>query len=559
MKDRQQFRRSGVRLPLGLVVLLASALVVLAAPASQAAGEARATVDLTRVAMRTDPLAVGVGSSTYGATPLNSAVQSEAERRLDARTVRIPVGYRNGQVSSSAAGASSVDAPALIRHYRSWGYRVIAVIGGRTNDFDVEPGDATRIMQAIGFDGITYTAPNEPGNQGKSLAEQVAVAAMIVREGRALRPGFGLMGPTWSYYDRSAMTGFADAMGDRLAGIDYHHYGMGEESLTTEQAMAGTPAYAREVGNIRSDLRARGLDVPVVVDELNFSWRYQDGTPGGNNRFFTAVNTVWMTSAIGHILKAGGRALPYATQNGPLGMTIQAGGTNPDGRPASSPMPAYWAVANWTGAGIWPHFKDVVYESSSSDPALEVFAVNNEAGGQNVLLLNKQQSGTRSLSVALNGASAGLYSAYTSNPRRPYDPPAPSGAASFDADPTLTFELPPMTVTVLVLQPRQAVTATAPSAPSAPTGVSAVRSADGTRATISWSPPTEPRGTITGYTVGRDGVDSTGGGSYQTTRPTGERSFTFTLLRPGADYTLFVQATNAAGAGTAARIRSTGG
>lgn len=547
-------RRLHAGIPLGLTVVLAAALLVVGAPESQAAGEARATVDFTRVAARTDPFAVGVGSSTYGATPLTSAVQSQAERRLDARTVRIPVGYRNGRVSSSAAGASSVDAVALIRQYRTWGYRVIAVIGGRTNDFDVQPGDPTRIMQAIGFDGVTYTAPNEPGNQGKSLSDQVAVAAMIVREGRALRSGFRLTGPVWSYYDRSALTGFADAMGERLGGIDYHHYGMGERSLTTEQAMAATPVYGREVSTIRADLRARNLDVPVAVDELNFSWRYQDGTPGGNNRFFTAVNTVWMTSAIGHILKAGGRALPYATQNGPLGMTVQAGATNPDRRPASSPMPAYWAVANWTGAGMWPHFKDVVYESASSDPALEVFAVNNEAGGQNVLLLNKQQSGARTLSVELAGAQAGLYTAYTSNPDRPYDPPTPAGAASFDPDPTLTFTLPPMTVTVLVLQPRAAITTT----PSGPTGVTAVRSADGTRATISWSPPDDPRGTVSGYTVGRDGVDSTGGGDYQTDRPAGDRSFTFTLLRRESDYTFFVRANNAAGAGTVVRVRSAG-
>lgn len=554
MQARTRVRRTRVGLSVGLAAALIGTVLVMSAPQSEAAVEAQATVDFTQIAARTDPFAVGVGSSTYGASPVTSAAQSSAERGLDARTVRIPVGYRDGRVTSSAGGAGPIDAPALVRLYRSWGFRVLVVIGGRTNDVDVQPGDPTRIMNALGFDGISYTAPNEPNIHGKSLADQIELASMIVREGRALRSGFQLVGPVWSHADRSALSGFASAMGDRLGGVDYHLYGMGERSLSTAEVMANTPGYGREVAAVRADLRSRGFDVPVVVDELNFSWRYQDGTPGGNNRFFTAINTVWMTSAIGHILKAGGRALPYATQNGPLGLTVEAGAPNPDGRPVSSPMPAYWAVANWTGARLWPHFKDVVYESSSSDPAVEAFAVNNEAGGQNVVLLNKQERGTRSLTVGLKGTGAGLYTSYTSNPSRPYDPPAPSGAASYDANPTLVFELPPMTVTVLVLQPRDAVATT----PSAPTGLTVVRSADGTRATVSWSPPTAPRGTVVGYTVGRDGVDTTGGGVYETTRPSGTRSFTFTLLRPGDRYTFSVRAVNDAGAGAVAQVSSPG-
>lgn len=544
--------RTRLVLPLGLVVLLAATLLIAGAPGANGATPVAGSVDLNRVVARTDPFAVGVGSSTYGATPLSSSAQAAAERRLDARTVRIPVGYRNGKVTSSAAGAGALDAPALVRTYRSWGFQVIVVIGGRTNDVDVQPGDATKIMQAIGFDGITYTAPNEPGNKGKSLADQVALAAMIVNEGRALRSGFQLTGPVWAYYDRSALTGFASAMGARLGGLDYHHYGMGEQSLTTVQAMAQTPSYGQEVAALKADLRGRGLDVPILVDELNFSWRYQDGTPGGNNRFFTAVNTVWMTSALGHILKAGGRALPYATQNGPLGMTVEAGQVNPDGRPVSSPMPGYWGIANWTGGGRWPHFKDAVYESSSNDPTVEVFAVNNEAGGHTLLLVNKDWGSTRTLSLRTSGVRAGTYTAYRSDYTRPYDAPAVAETRTYGADPLLTLDLRPMSVTVLVLTPAASPPA---GVPSAPTGITAARSADGTRATVSWSAPANPNGTITGYRVGRDGTDTTGGGEYATTRPPDARSFTFTLLRPDADYTLWVRAINGTGTGPAAPVR----
>lgn len=553
MLARSLPNRTRIVLPLGLAVLLTATLLITGAPQAHGSTPAGGTVDLNRIAARTDPYAVGVGSSTYGANPLSSPAQAAAERRLDARTVRIPVGYRNGKVTSAAAGAGELDAPALVRTYRSWGFRVIVVIGGRTNDVDVQPGDATKIMQAIGFDGITYTAPNEPGNHGKSLADQVALATMIVQEGRALRSDFRLTGPVWAYYDRSALVGFAAGLGDRLGGLDYHHYGMGERSLSTAQAMAETPSFGREVAALRSELLARGLDVPVLVDELNFSWRYQDGTPGGNHRFFTAVNTVWMTSVLGHVLKAGGRALPYATQNGPLGMTVEAGQVNPDGRPVSSPMPAYWAIANWTGGGRWPHFKDAVYESSCTDANVEIFAVNNESGGHNLLLVNKDWGDARSLSLRINGATPGTYAAYRNDFTRPYDAPGVVGTGSYGADPVLTLDLRPMSVTVLVMT--SATSAPAAAVPTAPAGITATRSADGTRATVAWTPPATPNGTITGYRIGRDGTDSTGGGEYATTRSADTRSFSFTLLRPDADYTLSVRAINATGTGPAATVR----
>jgi len=136
--------------------------------------------------------------------------------------VRIPVGYRNGRVTSSAAGASStLDVPALVAKYRSWGYHIVAVIGGRTNDVDVQQGDATKIMQALGFNGIEYTAPNEPGNLGKTLQDQVNLANMITAEGRALKPDFKIMGPVWAYYDRGQLGSFATSMGSKLGGLTF--------------------------------------------------------------------------------------------------------------------------------------------------------------------------------------------------------------------------------------------------------------------------------------------------------------------------------------------------
>jgi hypothetical protein len=531
--------------PAMVLTIFAIATVATAAASTPLASAVSSTVSFDIVAGRTTPTSLGVVSSTYGATPLSSVAQRNAERALDARFVRIPVGYRNGRVTSSAGGSGgTLDVPALVSMYRSWGYRILAVIGGSTTDVDVHAGDPTKIMKALGFDGVDYTAPNEPGNHGLSMADQIALANMIIKEGRALQPGFTLWGPVWSYYDRTKIGAFASALGPLLKGVDYHHYAMGTSSISTTAAMAQTPQYGQEVRELSADLAAKGLPAMVNVDELNLSWRYQDGTAGGNHRFFTAVNTVWMTSALGHILQAGGRGMPYATQNGPLGIMVQAGQVNPDNRPASSPMPAYWGIANWTGAGRWPHFKDTFYATTSSDPTVETFALNNEAGGYNIVVVNKDTANAKNVSLALAGSATGGYSAYRNDPAAPYAAPAKVATGSYRTGTSLALALPPLTVTVLVLD-RTAVRAAAPTQPSA------LRAADGLSAALTWQPPVSNGGLpVTGYRVSRDGEDSTGGGGYSAVLSPTARSFDFSLLVAGSGYHLSVAAVTAAGVGT---------
>ena len=568
------------RSQLSLAGLVALGLLALGTPlgagVSQAAtGDLRSTVDFGAVVQRTAPSALGFGSSTYGANPLSSTVQNDAERRLDARSVRLPVGFRNGRVPSSAAGGpTTLDIPALVQRYRSWGYRVLVVIGGRTNDTDVAPGDATQIIRALGVNAdIDYSAPNEPNNRGLTLQSQIDAARLIVREGKALNAGFTLWGPVWSYYNRATMKTFAAGMGADLGGIDYHHYAMGSTSISTADALRSTPLYGQEVQEVKADLAGLGRQVPVNVDELNFSWRYQDGTPGGNNRFFTAVNTVWMTSALGHILKAGGRGMPYASQNGPLGIMVQAGNVNPDNRPASSPMPAFWGIAAWTGAQVWPHYKDAVYSASSDDPTGEVFAVNNEAGGYNVIAINKSEADAKRLSLTLRNLPSGSYTAYQTNPVAPYDQPIRIADGSYSAAAMTALTLPRMSVTVVVVKPGASTPSPAPSptaaptpspsvsaapvvsTPSVPRSLISTDSADRSQTSVSWQPPSSDGGTVvTGYRVARDGIDAAGVGPASTILPATARSFVFSSLRPDPAYTFSVQAVNAAGTGGAAVV-----
>lgn len=463
----------------GAVLLpLAAALGCQAGPRSPGGPAPTATVDLGRPVATTTPYAMGVGVSTYGANALDDPQQRAAERRLDARHVRLPVGWRDGRVTSSAAGGpTNLDIPALADLYRSWGYRVLAVIGGRTTDIDVLPGDAERIIRALGDDMIEYSSPNEPDNTpGGSLATAIDVAGTIQAEGSLLVPDLRVWGPVWTTYDREPLRAFAEAMGaERFGGVDYHHYAMGTDSLTTRAALDLTPVWGDEVREVRSDLRALGLPERVNVDEFNLSWRSDDGTPeadGGfvspasgdlvNGRFFTAVNTVFIASVAGHVMRAGGTAMPYATQNRALGVMVQNdydGNTadHPDSggeqQPDSSPMPAYWGIAAWTGARLWPHMADEFFDvTGPDDPSVEVFAVSNEAGGHNVVVLNKSQTQDVVLDLAVRGSGDREFEFFQSDPAEPFDPPArlPSGRTSGQR---AELSLPALTLSVLVLAP----------------------------------------------------------------------------------------------------------
>ncbi|GAA1434472.1 hypothetical protein GCM10009616_29000 [Microlunatus lacustris] len=93
----------------------------------------------------------------------------------------------------------------------------------------------------------------------------------------------------------------------------------------------------------------------------------------------------------------------------------------------------------------------------------------------------------------------------------------------------------------------------AATAPSAPTNVTVTPS--GTSAIVQWSAPTSNGGSaVSGYKVGRDGVDASGAGPWSTTVSATTTSLRFDKLKPGSTYRLSVQAVNAVGTGPATTV-----
>ncbi len=419
-------------------------------------------VDLARVVARVSPQHIGVCCTTYGRNALTSPEQAEAEASLDFRYVRLPVGVRAGRVTSSAAGGpTDLDMRGLVDWYRARDARVIAVLGGRTDDVDIAPGDAARMVRELGPEGIEYSGVNEPNNKGLNVEQSIALSQQIAREIAGVQDDLKLWGPVWAWCEHPALLRFAEALGDHFAGLSYHSYGMGVDSLTTARAMSETPRWGRDVQELRAGLRALQLPDNVSVTELNFSWRYEDGTPpdGKNRRFFSAINTVWTASVLGHILRAGGKAAVYGNQNGPLGVWTEK--NHPINQqqevlrdlPPSSPMPAYWGIAAWTGAHRFPHFKERVFDVQrvAAPDEAELFAVDNEAGGTNLVMINKSETQSQRFAVALKGAQFARHHLWRTDSNRPFAAPRQLASdAPLSAAPS--WELPPMCVAIAVLK-----------------------------------------------------------------------------------------------------------
>lgn len=97
------------------------------------------------------------------------------------------------------------------------------------------------------------------------------------------------------------------------------------------------------------------------------------------------------------------------------------------------------------------------------------------------------------------------------------------------------------------------ITPTNTTKPSTPTNVT-VSNGDG-YSTLSWGPPaSDGNSAITGYRISRDGVDSTGYGTYTGDLAATARSQTFTLLTNGSAYNLTVAAINANGVGSVVTV-----
>jgi hypothetical protein len=408
------------------------------------------TVSLGASTGTIDSRAVGSCISTYGANIATSAAQRASLKQLGLGRYRIPIRWNKGNpVSSAGGGPQNISADQYVDALNAMGAQVVIVVGGATGDNDFTSSDAANLVAHYGPKGVkTYYLGNEPNNGGISIDAYASLFNQSADAMRAVDSTITIGGPTWSYYDLATFQRFMDLSGSRLDVLDYHHYAMGNPpALSDADALAQTHNWGDEVHAISSALAAKGLSgKQVSVGEYNWAWQYQDGVAGGDNRFFQPIISVWAASVIGHVLSAGGWPFQYSDQNGPLGLTVEAGNTDM-GHPGNSPQPIYHGLGMWTGEGLFRSFGTTLVGASCSDASLEIYATS----GPNVLFVNKSTQ-VKNVVLAWNPGGPQAASVWQTSGTDGYAAPTAVARGSVGSPAQVYLALPAMTVTTLVFE-----------------------------------------------------------------------------------------------------------
>ena len=507
-------------------------------------------VDFTQTTMALENMPFSSTISTYnayGTDITQDTAQRAALGNLRAGYYRIPMQWNGGNVISSAAGGpKGISGDAWISSIKQFGGTPEIVLGGSADD-NFSPADAANMVAHFNKPGNGQANPvnvwvigNEPDVAGMPISTYCTLFNSAVAAMKAVDPTIKVAGPAWSHFDPAVLSAFLQCAGNNVDILDFHDYGMGSNSVDTATALGSTGSWGDEVSQAYQLIRqyAPNRGIQVQVGEYNWSWTTGDGYNGyqGDDRFYTAVNTVWGASVAGHIAAAGGRGDEYADLNGALGLTFE----NQDaaqhyGVTLNTPMPIYYGLEMFTGGNLFRGFGSSMVESSTQLNHVEIFAANNG----NIVMINKDPVAAQTASVGLNGFSGGDADVWQTNASAPFS--APAHVATVNVTNSLSYTLPPYSVTTFVLN--GGVTAGGPptgggtpTTGSTPTGPGTVPATPGSTPTSPTAPGSTPTPSPT----------TSGGGAQQGSA----NACTGLSVQPGVvpgQYTFTVNATHAPG------------
>lgn len=247
---------------------------------------------------------------------------------------------------------------------------------------------------------------------------------------------------TWT----PAMNVFMTISGSRTDFVDFHKYGQGGSTTKSDtDLMAMTSEYEANINTLRSFIQsmqpARASHIGIEIGEWQLDWDHIDP------RFETEFNVVWTASAMGHILKAGAIALPYATKNLDLGY-ITEGSYQISGRSGGIAMPAYHGYGMFTGESLFRGFGTTMVTATTSLPNIEVYASD---GSKNIIVVNKDPNTSQTATFGLTGYASGTGDIWRKDTSiDAFAQPVHVGQITVSGG-NFTYSFPPYSVTTIVL------------------------------------------------------------------------------------------------------------
>ena len=292
---------------------------------------------------------------------------------------------------------------------------------------------------------------NEPDLHGISASNYSTMFNQDYDAMKAVDPSIQIGGGATAWYDQAFLQTFLRLSGSRVDFVDFHSYPQqGNVSGDPTTLLQNVAQYGTNLQNLRSLIQssvpARSARIGMEVGEWELDW-------GGKAQNDTYLHVVWVTSVLGHILRAGGWSLFYADKGNALYGSAQTI-TDPGGHIVNvrldDPSPAYHGIGMFTGEELFQGFGKTMVTASTTLPDVDVFASDHP---RNIVVVNKDQAQMRTAVVTLQGVTSGTITVWRKDRLVLFSaPPVKLGTIPVQNG-SFTYPLSPLSVTTFVLQP----------------------------------------------------------------------------------------------------------
>lgn len=404
------------------------------------------------------PLAVGgVDESAYGVPNVlvNDPLQQQKLKMLGTRYMRMNLKYTiaGDPTSKIICGAQGCDT----RWSGDEWVNAIKALGAEVVVEDpVNPTDLPLLVKHFNKDTNNRVSRwlggiNEPNLNGQNATTYSTNFNSNYDAMKAVDPTIKIGGPTVAWYDSTFLQTFLTMSGSRVDFLDFHGYPQGPTTqLPYDQLFTIGAKYETDLNDLYSRIqktvptRASQIEVQVGEWDLNYA---------GHLLEYTQFNTAWGASTLGHIIKGGGIDMLYADKGNLL---LKTGAEIPGGT-LDMTTPMYHALGMYTGEGLFRHFGNILVQTSTSLPNIEVYASD---APKNVVVINKDPALSQNGVFQADGVADGVADVWTKDLTIPVtDPPMNKGRIAVIGG-AFSYTLPPFSVTTFVITPNPVTSAT---------------------------------------------------------------------------------------------------
>ncbi len=315
--------------------------------------------------------------------------------------------------------------------------------------------DAVNMVKHFNKDTHNYVQDwiigNEPDLAGMDVATYSNDFNTEYDAMKAVDATLKIGGGATAWFDTPFLQTFLQRCGSKVDFVDFHVYAQkGDVPGNTVQLFREAAAYDSDINDLRTLIEnvvpARASQIGIEVGEWELNW-------GGSAQDDSNFHAVWAASVMGHMLSAGARSLFYADKYNALygdTQTITDSYKHVVTIHPDDPNPAYHGIGMFTGEGLFRGFGNTLAHADTTLQNVEVYASDNP---RNIVLINTSSSQTQTAIINLNSIVFVNIDVWRKDETTIFNNPPVKVQSTFLRGNMFTYQLPPLSVTTLVLTP----------------------------------------------------------------------------------------------------------